>query len=198
MLLPSLLADVIAMLVCCCIFWQMLLPLWQQSTEQQHQEELIYGVPYYQGLSESIKRSCKKYGVQVHFKGGLTINNLLMAPKDKDHILKNSGVIYRYSCDRVECNEEYIGESARTFAERFKEHQKAPFPIYDHSSRSGHEVNIDSFSIVRREEQNLIRTIKEALYIRVNNPSLNKNIGKYHVPHIWDGVLFNSSERKLK
>ena len=43
-------------------------------------------VPYYQGLSESIKGTCKKYG--VHFKGGLTIKNLLMAPKDKDHILK--------------------------------------------------------------------------------------------------------------
>ena len=136
-------------------------------------------VPYYQGLSESIKRSCKKYGVQVHFKGGLIIKNLLMAPKDKDHILKKSGVIYRYSCDRVECNEEYIGESARTFAERFKEHQKAPSPIYDHSSRSGHEFNIDNFSIVGREDQNLIRTIKEALYIRVNNLSLKKNMGKY-------------------
>ena len=45
-------------------------------------------IPYYQGLSENIKRSSKKYGVQVHFKGGLTIRNLLMAPKDKDHILK--------------------------------------------------------------------------------------------------------------
>ena len=65
----------------------------------------------------------------MHFKGGLTIKNLLMAPKDKDLILKKSGVIYRYKCDRVECDEEYIGESARTFAERFKEHQKAPSPI---------------------------------------------------------------------
>ena len=55
-----------------------------------------------------------------------------MAPKDKYPILKQSGVIYRYKCDRVECDEEYIGESARTFAERFKEHQKAPCPIYDH------------------------------------------------------------------
>ena len=96
------------------------------------------------------------------------------------------------------CDEEYIGESARTFAERFKEHQKAPSPIYDHSIRSGHEVNIDNFSIVVREDQNLIRTITEALYIRVNNPSLNKNIGKYHLPHIWDEVLCNSPELKLK
>ena len=45
-------------------------------------------VPYYNGLSESIKRSCRKYGVQVHFKGGLTIKNLIMSPKDKDPILK--------------------------------------------------------------------------------------------------------------
>ena len=51
-------------------------------------QKLYMVVPYYQGLSESIKRSCRKFGVQVHFKGGLTIKNLLMAPKDKDHILK--------------------------------------------------------------------------------------------------------------
>ena len=50
----------------------------------------------------------------------------------------------------------------------------------------------------RREDQNLIRTITEALYIRVNNPSLNKNIGKYHLPHIWDEVLCNSPELRLK
>ena len=71
-------------------------------------------VPYYKGLSESIKRSYRKYGVQVHFKGGLTTQKLPMAPKDKDAILKKSGVIYQYKCERVECDEEYIGESERT------------------------------------------------------------------------------------
>ena len=30
-------------------------------------------VPYHQCLSESIKRTCKKYGIQVHCKGGHTI-----------------------------------------------------------------------------------------------------------------------------
>ena len=74
----------------------------------------------------------------------------------------------------------------------------APSPIYDHSIRSGHEVNLENFSIVGREDQNLTRTIKEALYIRANNPSLNKNIGKYHLPHIWDEVLCNCPELKLK
>ena len=32
-----------------------------------------------------------------------------MAPKDKDPMLKKSGVIYSYKCGTVECDEEYIG-----------------------------------------------------------------------------------------
>ena len=36
------------------------------------------------------------------------------------------------------------------------------------------------------------------LYIRVSNPSLNRNLGKYHLPHIWDEVLLNVSELKIK
>ena len=97
----------------------------------------------------------------------------------------------------MECDEEYNGESATNFAERFKEHLKAPSLIYDHSNISGHTVTIDNFSILGREDQNLMRTIKEALYIRINNPSLNRNVGKYHLPHIWDEVLLNTSELKL-
>ena len=102
-------------------------------------------VPYHQGLSESYKRICKKYGIELHLKGVHTIKDLLMAPKDKDPLLKKSGVIYRYKCDRVACDEEYIGESARNFEERFKEHLKAPSPIHDHLKISGHVVTIDNF-----------------------------------------------------
>ena len=109
-----------------------------------------------------------------------------LAPKDQDPIQKKSGVIYRYKCDRVECDKEYIGESSRTFGEKFKEHQKAPSPIYYHFNTTGHNVTIDNFSIVGREDQNPSRAIKETLYIRVKNPFLNRNIDKYHLPHICD------------
>ena len=40
-----------------------------------------------------------------------------MAPKDQDPIKNRSGVIYRFICNRVECDDEYIGESSRTFGE---------------------------------------------------------------------------------
>ena len=49
-----------------------------------------------------------------------------------------------------------------------------------------------------REDQNLTSAIKEALFIRVNDPSLNRNIGKYDLPHIWDEILHKTSELKLK
>ena len=121
-----------------------------------------------------------------------------MAPKDKDPIMKKSRVIYRYRCNWVDCDEEYFGESSRVFGERFKEHQKAPSPIFDHTNITGHNINIENISIVGREDQNLKRAIKEALFIRVNDPSLNRNVGKFHLPYIWDEVLFNTSELKLK
>ena len=155
-------------------------------------------VPYEEGLSETIKNIGKKYGIEVHFKSGKTLKDELVAPKDKDHITNKSGIIYTFKCDRLECDEEYIGETARTFGERLKEHLKAPSPIYDHSNISGHNANINNFSIVGREDQNLSRLIKESMFIGVNNPSLIKNIGKYHLPHVWDEVLINNIELKLK
>ena len=118
--------------------------------------------------------------------------------KDRDLITQKCGIIYRYKCDRVECEDEYIGESVRTFGERFKEHLKHPSPMHDHTTITGHDTTIDNFTIVGREEHNYIRLIKEAIYIRVNGPSLNKNIGKYHLPHVSDEVLNNITELKLK
>ena len=155
-------------------------------------------VPYNEGLSETMKNIGKKYGIQINFKSCRTLKDELVAPKDKDHITNKSGIIYRFKCDRLGCDEEYIGETARTLGERLKEHLKAPSPIYDHSNITGHTTNINNFSIVGREEQNLSRLIKGSMFIRVNNPSLNRNIGKYHLPHVWDEVLINNIELKLK
>ena len=41
-------------------------------------------------------------------------------------------------------------------------------------------------------KHNLATNIKESIYIRVNNPTLNNNIGKFNLSHIWDRVLLNT------
>ena len=85
-------------------------------------------VPYQKGLSESFKNICNNHGVQVYFKGGKTIKNLLMAPKDQDPMKNRSGVIYRFKCNRVECDDEYIGESSRTFWREVQGTSQSPLP----------------------------------------------------------------------
>ena len=40
-------------------------------------------IPYTQGLCESIKKICGRYGIQTHFKGGRTIKNLMVSPRTK-------------------------------------------------------------------------------------------------------------------
>ena len=155
-------------------------------------------VPYTQGIGESLKKICKKHGVDIYFKGGQTLKNILVSPKDKDRITSKNSVIYSYTCRSIDCGEEYIGESGRTFGERYKEHLKAPSPIFQHQVISAHETSIENFKIIGREDNSLARTIKESMYIRVNNPTLNKNIGKYNLPHIWDNILFNIPELKMK
>ena len=121
-----------------------------------------------------------------------------LKPKDKDEMANKSSIIYSYCCGEIGCNEEYVEESGRIFGERFKEHLKTPSPIFHHQNISGHITSIDNFKILGREENNMARTIQEAMFIRVNNPTLNKNIGKFNLPYIWDRILFTIPELKLK
>ena len=65
------------------------------KTKMNNQKKSHIVVPYYSGRSKSIKNIGSTFGVQVYCKGGTTIKNFLMSPKDKDPILKQSGIIYR-------------------------------------------------------------------------------------------------------
>ena len=154
-------------------------------------------IPYTKGIAESFKNICGKYGIQAYFKGNTTIKQALMKPKDQDHKDKKSWVIYSYQCRDIACDEEYIGETSRTLGERYKEHLKQPSPIHAHIQQTGHTSTTSNFNIIGREDQGLARTIKEAIYIKVNNPTLNRNIGKYNLNHIWDRDLFNTPGPKI-
>ena len=112
--------------------------------------------------------------------------------KDQDPKQKKSGMIYSYQCGEIACNEEYTEETFGTLGERYREHLKEPSPLNAHCLQSGHSSTLDSFNILGREDQGLTRTMKEAIYIRVYNPTLNRNIGKFNLNHIWDRVLLNT------
>ena len=102
-------------------------------------------IPCTQGLLESIKKICGRYSIQTHFKGGRTIRNLLVSPKDKDPMVNQSGAIYWYQCGDLGCDDEYIRETSRIFGERYKENMKAPSAIHHHSSQTGQPTNHSNF-----------------------------------------------------
>ena len=154
-------------------------------------------IPYTQGLGESFIRICSKYGIQTHFKGNSIIKQLLVRPKDQYPKEKKSRAIYYYQCAETDCDEEYIGETSRTLGERYKEHLKEPSPIQVHSNQTGHQTTTDNFSIIGREGKGLARSIKESIFIRGNNPSLNRSIGKFNLHRIWDRVLLNTPRLKI-
>ena len=154
-------------------------------------------IPYVQSLGESIKCTCSKYGIQTHFKGNRTLKQIFVKPKDKDPKEKTSGVICCYQCTTIDCGDEYIRETSRMLGERYKEHLRETSPIQAHSQLTGYQLSKDNFSIMGREGQDIIRLIKESIFIRVNNPTLNRNIGKFQLSHLWNRVLFGTPNIKV-
>ena len=70
--------------------------------------------------------------------------------------------------------------------------------LFRHTGQlTGHQLSPDNFSLIGREGQDLTKLIKESIYIRLNNPTLNRNIGKFQLNHIWDKVPFSTTNLKI-
>ena len=132
-------------------------------------------IPYIPNTSEKFKKLCKRKGIQVHFKGTNTLRTALGNPKDKDPKANQTGIIYPYQYPHINCPSTYIGESGRTLGDRVKEHFKAPSPIHLHSTTTGHPMDPNQFNIVHKEVNSHSRTIKEAMFISVQDPPKQKS-----------------------
>ena len=159
------------------------------SPAENNKNKATIVVPYIPNTGEKFKKLCKKEGIQVHFKGTNTLRTALGNPKDKDPKNNQTGIIYHYQCPHINCPSAYIGESGKSLGERVKEHFKAPSPIHHHSTTTGHPMDPDQFNIVHKEVNSHSRTIEEVMFIHMQNPTLNRNLDKYQLPHVWDHLL---------
>ena len=96
-----------------------------ETTISQTNKRRHIVVPYSQGLCKSYKNICGRYGVQVTFQRRENLEKSVDVPKGQRCYNKQSNIIYWFKCGRTESDEEYIGESTRTFEQRYKEHLKA-------------------------------------------------------------------------
>ena len=93
---------------------------------------------------------------------------------------KQSNIMYWYKCGRTECDDEYIGESASTFEEIYKEHLKAQSPIFEHNNATGHTTSVENFKIIEGRdmvwpEPSNINTTCHIFGMKFCLPSQNKN-----------------------
>ena len=133
-------------------------------------------------ICEEVKKIYRDHS--LHSSYHIVIPIYITQHKDKDPKEKQSAVIYHYQCPATDCGDEYIGETARTFGEQCREHMREPCPIQVHRQLTEHHTTMLIFNILGREDQDLTRLIKEAIFIRVNNPTINRKIGKFQLSHI--------------
>ena len=154
-------------------------------------------LPYIQGKADQLRRTFEKHNISVCFKPHRTLRQILVQPKDKTDKGEISGPIYHIKCeghDKDQCDHDYIGETERTLKARFMEHRRPSSSTSEvsrhiHSENPHHSVSLETVRILDREPAWFERGVKEAIYIRAYKPKLNRDGGRFNLPHIWDNTL---------
>ena len=96
-------------------------------------------------------------------------------------------MVYDITCNG--CGEHYIGETARALERRLSEHQKqTTSAIWEHQTKANHENDWVGVKILDKESVEIKRKIKEAIHIRRQRPTLNRDGGDggYDLPPIFN------------
>ena len=132
-------------------------------------------LPYVQGVTEALSRIIRKQGVSVHTKPMHTIRQTLVHPKDRTSKLDKCGVIYE--CDS--CPSHYVGETERSLRKRAKEHHRDSSPVGHHMKIKGHSFEEGNIKVLDKESDWFKRGVKEAAYISITKPQLNRDRGRH-------------------
>ena len=149
--------------------------------------------PYVKGLSEGLQRICGAHGITVAHKPGNTLRQRLVHPKDAPPKDKISGVVYCIKCGGENCVEHYVGETEQPLKKRLYQHRHnagegISSAVCRHLRDCNHEFsNNDDVEILSREKNWFSRGVKEAIFIKSLNPSLNRQGGgRFLLSSAWD------------
>ena len=52
-----------------------------------------------------------------------------------------------------------------------------------------HSISLDNVRILEVEPKWFERGVRESIQIRINSPTLNKDVGRYNLPPVWNNTL---------
>ncbi len=151
----------------------------------------------------------KQHNITTAVRPNTTLRKLLVSPKDKIPKEKQCGVVYKVPCHN--CNKLYIGKTGRQLGTRVEEHKKevddlckAAYTrtkrkisfhehnmsaITDHGVFNKHVINWQGVRIVDRESDMIKRRLREAIWIKRNKTTINRDEGAVILPRVWDNVV---------
>ena len=167
-----------------------------ETTEEPLPEEgrrpPLVMLPYTEGVSEDIRWVCRKFGMKVVFRSGLSLRSMLTKVKDTLALEKKSKVVYQVPCS---CGETYIGETLRRLETRMKEHRDAcqkgtleKSALAEHAWENHHPIRWEETTVIDQARTPKELMLKEAIHIRLNRPSLNRD-GGLELPGCWMAAL---------
>jgi hypothetical protein len=130
-------------------------------------------IPYIKGLSEKLHSLLKRYGIRCVMKATNTLGSMLMKRSPTYSHLEKKDVVYSIPCHQ--CNEKYVGQTARHLGIRVKEHQAAVTrsdlenPIALHHRNTGHLIDWPRVSILDSHPNLGKRICMETFYMRNSN-----------------------------
>ena len=143
-------------------------------------------------MSECIKRILTPLQIRVCYKPFQTLRQLLSRPRDKVPKLQRSGVVYKIPCTNSPMV--YIGQTGRCLCQRLSEHKRAfratdfnSSALAEHAWSVGHSVDWENTCILSSCPDYHSRVTKEAMYIRSNNHTLNRDTG--NLPSVYDDLV---------
>ena len=140
-------------------------------------------------MSEKLTNIFRNHNVSTYHKPINTIRSFLVHPKDKIPDAKKCGVVYQVNC--ANCDATYVGEAIRSLNTRYNDHCKTTgvtTAVGDHLKDHKHKIKLDDVQVLAREDNYWKRKIREAIEIKTECPTLNRDTG-YDLPAIYDDLL---------
>ena len=164
----------------------------KETSDKERNKKIPVVIPYIKGFSEQIRRVLGNNGIPTYFKPTNTLRQLLV--KHKDPVDKEKvGPVFKIKCEEAS-QATYVGETERSLNARFSEHRRPSSTTSEvakhiHTDQPEHTVELDNTEILTTEPRWFERGVKEAIYIRALNPSLNRDGGRYNLPPVLDNII---------
>ena len=162
-------------------------------------------MPYYSGTTEPLTRIMRRAGISAQVRSRGTLRETLVKSKDKVKSDHKTGVVYFTPCagangESCDTNAAYIGETSREGRQRFKEHCSTAklyngeykSAVMQHAADTGHSFREQDMVILDSDDNWRSRGVRESIYIRALNPSLNRRSernDRYTLPATYDSII---------